>query len=97
MDKDKDKSPTGPAKRGRPTTDPKPMASFTFELPREQHTTGSDKSMQGRMFNLSLYLRLLHKEFCEQPLEESQAQLRALLEKYGDASHNNGAGREKRK
>jgi hypothetical protein len=67
-------------KAGRPPGPKVELKSFSFEMPAEQHQAGSDKSAQGKVFNLSLYFRLVHKHrFLGRPLEESQRELNELM------------------
>jgi hypothetical protein len=78
------KNGTSPAKRGRgrpADTGPKQeLKTFSFEMPKDQHAAGSEKSMGGKIFNLSLYFRLIHKhKFLGRPLAESQMELSELL------------------
>lgn len=71
------------AKVGRPKgTKREPTKTFSFEMPESQHALGSEKSDQGRVFNLSMYFRLIHKyNFLQRPLEESQKELNKLRER----------------
>lgn len=77
-----DKNGTGKKRTGRPPNpDKEELKTFSFEMPAQQHTDGSTKSMKGSIFNLSLYFRLIHKHrFLGRPLAESQQELAELLE-----------------
>lgn len=57
---------------------------FNFKMSSAQQEAGSRKSGKGRVFNLSLYFRLLHAQFVDEPLEASQARMAGLVEKYGE-------------
>lgn len=57
---------------------------FNFKMSLAQQEAGSRKSGKGRVFNLSLYFRLLHAQFVDVPLEESQAKMAQLVERYGE-------------
>jgi hypothetical protein len=80
------------SKKGRGTKTKAPPAEsnghdngsiVNFKMSSAQHAAGSAKSGKGRVFNLSLYFKLLHAQFVDEPLEVSQAKMAQLLKKYG--------------
>lgn len=69
-----------PSNQGRPNALGKDKKIINFAVPAAQHKASSEKSQQGRVFNVTDFMRLLHKHlFVNQPLAKAQALHRQLV------------------